>query len=177
MKKLTMSLAVAAVAIMLASLATLSQTSLAQSEPNRADAETPQAKVIAVKFHADWCGYCKAMGPVFEELQAKHDQEPVLFVEFDQTREFGKRQSAYMADAMGLDGVWAEHGGKTGFVLLIDATTKRIMKRLSHEQNLKQMGSALKDAVANASAPEAGSEHPKGEHPAGGDHPEHPDGR
>ncbi len=35
-------------------------------------------KIIAIKFHADWCGYCKAMGPVFEELQAKYDRLPVL---------------------------------------------------------------------------------------------------
>lgn len=39
-------------------------------------AETPQ--ILAVKFHADWCGYCKAMGSVFEELQAKFDTQPVL---------------------------------------------------------------------------------------------------
>lgn len=177
MTKLTMSLSAATVAIMFAVLATLTQTSFAQSGANRGDAQTPQAKVIAVKFHADWCGYCKAMGPVFEELQAKYDQEPVLYVEFDQTREFGKRQSAYMAQAIGLDTVWAEHGGKTGFVLLIDATTKKVMQRLSHEQGLKQMGAALQDAVANAEAAGAAAEHPGGEHPKKSDHPEHPDGR
>jgi len=146
-------LAIAASAIGLATLggAGLATAAVVQ-QPRATEQETvPDAKVIAVKFHADWCGYCKAMGPVFEELQAKHDQEPVLYIEFDQTREFGKRQSAYMADAMGLDEVWAEHGGKTGFVLLIDATTKRVMQRLSHEQNLKQMGAALSDAVRSAS--------------------------
>lgn len=114
-------------------------------------AEMQRPKVIAIKFHADWCGYCKAMGPVFEEMQAKYDQQPVLFIELDQTREFDRRQAAYMAHALGLDSVWDEHGGKTGFVLLIDATTKRVVQRLSHEQSLKQMGAALEQAVDSAS--------------------------
>lgn len=111
----------------------------------------PQAKVIAVKFHADWCGYCKQMGPVFQEMQAKYDREPVLFVEFDQTREFGRLQSAYLAHALGLETIWAEHGGKTGFVLLIDAQSGKVVRHLSHEQGLKVMGAALQEAVASAS--------------------------
>lgn len=104
-------------------------------------------EIIAIKFHADWCGYCKAMGPVFEELQAKYDQQPVLFVVFDQTREFNRRQSQYLADAMGLEDVWTEHGGKTGFVLLIDAETNKVIKRLGHERSLKEMGASLLDSA------------------------------
>lgn len=104
-------------------------------------------EIIAVKFHADWCGSCKAMGPVFEELQAKYDQQPVLFVVFDQTREFNRRQSQYLADALDLEDVWDEHGGKTGFVLLIDAETKKVIERLGYEQSLKEMGASLMDAA------------------------------
>jgi len=104
-------------------------------------------KIIAVKFHADWCGYCKAMGPVFEELQAKFDREPALYVTFDQTREFNRVQTQYLAQAMGLESVWTENAGSTGFVLLIDAKTKKVITKLTHEQNLKAMGAALQEAV------------------------------
>jgi len=146
---------VTAPAIGLATLggAGLLPTTGQQPEPQAAEHPNQVPEIIAVKFHADWCGYCKAMGPIFEELQAKYDQEPVLYIEFDQTREFGRKQSAYMANALGLDSMWAENGGKTGFVLLIDATTKEVLQRLSHERNLKQMGTALQDAVAAASEP------------------------
>ena len=106
--------------------------------------------IIAVKFHADWCGYCKAMGPVFEELQAKYDKQPVLYVTFDQTREFNRQQSQYLAATMGLDDAWTQHGGKTGFILLIDAASKKVVKRLNHEMTLKQIGAAMQEAVANA---------------------------
>jgi len=109
-------------------------------------------ELIAIKFHADWCGYCKAMGSVFEELQAKFDQEPVLYETFDQTREFNRTQSRYMAHAMELGSVWEDHGGKTGFVLLIDAESREVVQRLTHEQSLKQMGAALQAAVRSASA-------------------------
>lgn len=112
-------------------------------------ADTPM--IIAVKFHADWCGYCKTMGPVFEELQAKFDREPVLYVTFDQTREFNRKQAKYLAHAMDLDSVWKENGGKTGFILLIDTKTHEVVQRLSHEQTIKQMGTAIQEAVKAAS--------------------------
>tara|TARA_E500000331_G_C17267879_1_gene717890 strand:+ start:2873 stop:3037 length:165 start_codon:yes stop_codon:yes gene_type:complete len=32
-----------------------------------ADDQVPE--LIAIKFHADWCGSCKLMGSTFEELQ------------------------------------------------------------------------------------------------------------
>lgn len=132
-------------------------------------------KVIAVKLHADWCGHCKQMGAAFEEMQAKFDQEPVLYITLDQTRDFGRKQSQYLAHTLGLDGVWKEHGGKTGFILLIDPNSRQVVQTLTHEQNLKQMGAALEEAVRNASTarPATGREHP--EHPAKkADHPDHP---
>jgi len=130
-----------------------------------------EPKVIAVKFHADWCGFCKTMGPVFEEMQAKFDQEPVLYVTLDQTRDFDRKQSMYLTHAMGLDGVWEENGGKTGFVLLIDAGTRKVVQKLSHEQNLKQMGAALQEAVQKASKADAPA---KPARPGRPEHPEHP---
>jgi len=110
-----------------------------------AAADAPE--LIAVKFHADWCGSCKAMGDVFEELQEKYDTQPVLYVTLDQTREHQRTQSAYLAKALGLGGVWKEHGGSTGFILLIDAESKDVVARLTREQNLKAMGAALEQAV------------------------------
>jgi thiol-disulfide isomerase/thioredoxin len=109
--------------------------------------DTNKPAVIAVKFHADWCGSCKAMGSTFEELQAKFDTLPVLYVVLDHTREFNRKQSAYLAHTMGLDDVWAEYGGKTGFVLLIDGETKEVITKLTHQQNLKEMGTLLAEAV------------------------------
>ena len=126
-------------------------TVLAQSsQATCTDADMNAAKIIAVKFHADWCGYCKAMGPVFEELQARYDQAPALYVTFDQTREFDRRQSRYLAAALGLERVWTEYAGKTGFILLIDAQSHQVIEKLTHERSLKEMGARLFAAAKNA---------------------------
>ncbi len=108
---------------------------------------TETAKIIAIKFHADWCGFCKAMGSTFEELQAKFDTLPVLYLVLDHTREYNRKQSAYLAYALDLADVWAEYGGKTGFILLINAKTKQVVTKLTHQQSLKEMGALLVEAV------------------------------
>ena len=144
------SILIITVLVAMAGLAIAQSPRTASTQRQASSAEGP--KVIAIKFHADWCGYCKAMGPVFEEMQAKYDQQPVLYVRLDLTREAGRRQAQYMAHALGMgDDIWSEYGGKTGFVLLVDGTTGEVIEKLTHDQSLKAMGASLREAVRNAS--------------------------
>ncbi len=122
----------------------------AQSK-SQADGAVPA--IIAVKFHADWCGSCKAMGPVFEELQDKFDTQPVLYVILDHTQEFDRQQSKYLAASLGLDKIWAKYGNKTGFILLVNGKTQAVATTLTHKQNLKEMGAVLLKTINNVSSP------------------------
>lgn len=110
-----------------------------------------RAAIIALKFHADWCGSCKAMGPVFTDLANKFDTEPVLFVTLDQTTQSSRRQALFLAQALGLDKVWAEDGGKTGFILLVNAKSMEVLARLTKDQDIKAMGGELTKALATVS--------------------------
>lgn len=50
-------------------------------------------KYVLVDFYADWCGPCKMVGPVLEELDAENDQLTVVKVnvdnEFDLASKYG----------------------------------------------------------------------------------------
>jgi len=108
--------------------------------------------VVALKFHADWCGSCKAMGPVFEDLRNKLDGEPVLFVTLDLTNRSTAAQAEYHAAALGAGRHWSEYGGKTGFILLLDAQSGDVLGKLTREQDIKAMGAAIKSAVQRTEA-------------------------
>ncbi len=99
--------------------------------------------VLAVKFHADWCGICKAMGPTFIDLANKFDERPVLFVELDMTNQQATRQSGYLATELGIGDIWANNAGKTGHILLIDPASKRIVDNLTANQSFKEMVGTL----------------------------------
>ncbi|MCP4442576.1 MAG: thioredoxin family protein [Aureispira sp.] len=100
-------------------------------------------KVIAVKFHADWCGSCKAMVSTFKNLQNKHDGEDILFVELNFTNKTTGHQANLLANALGLSKTVEENKG-TGFILLVDGKNKKVLKRLTKEQSLKEMSKELR---------------------------------
>ena len=129
------------VSALLAGLALL----LTWGTPHAADAPAAPS-LVAVKFHADWCGSCKAMGSVFEDLTNKFDGSPVLFVTFDRTNMTTKHQSELLASALGLGAVYSENSG-TGFILLIDPATHKTLHKLTKDQTPKEMAKAIESKL------------------------------
>jgi len=135
-------------------LAAVAAAAIGLLAPNAAPAQSSggadSPEVLVVKFHADWCAKCKAMGPTYIDLVNKYDESDALFLTFDFTTAFDRTQSEYHAAALGLHDVWRQHGGKTGFVLVIDAESRRVLEKLGHTADLSQMGSALEQSIRAA---------------------------
>lgn len=106
-------------------------------------AEAPaKPDLLAVKFHADWCGSCKKMGTVFEDLRNKYDGKSVLFVTLDLTNSTTRSQAEFLASALGFGNVYAQNTG-TGFILLLDGESRQQVAKLTADQNIKAMGAEL----------------------------------
>jgi len=103
--------------------------------------------LVVAKFHADWCGACRAMGDVATDLANKHDGQPILFVTMDLTNATTKRQSEMRAAALGLGDLFDANQDKTGFLVVVDAKTRVEVARLTREQSLKDMSGALAKAL------------------------------
>lgn len=107
-------------------------------------AEAP--KIIAVNFYADWCPGCKALKPKLDEAMSVADGKPCLTVKLDQTDKDSK-QAQYMLAALGLGDLWKEHAGKTGYVLLVDAKTHKVVSTITYQQEIKEIKSTLMAAL------------------------------
>lgn len=125
---------------MIALLATLTMTIL----PNQAWASP---KVIAAKFHADYCGSCKAIAPAYKDAMSEHADSDVLFVVMDKTDEATSNQARLMAEALDIERIYAEQK-KTGYVLLIDAKSKEVKGKLLKTHSAKQMAAAIDGVLA-----------------------------
>ncbi len=124
----------------------ITATSLSTAQTTR-KASLSSPEVIAVKFHADWCGSCRTMGPVMTDLQNKFDGKPALFVTFNLTNQSSSHQSELHAAALGLQDLWAQNAGKTGKIYLIDADSKETVATLTKNDDFKAMGAALSGAL------------------------------
>jgi len=109
---------------------------------NKNDITPP--KLIAVKFHADWCSVCRTMGPVFEDLQNKMDGSNVLFVKLDFTNNQTRHQANLLGAELGLSNILKQNYKRTGFVLVIDANTKKVLKKLTVDDDVYSMETKIK---------------------------------
>ena len=74
----------------------------------------------------------------------------VHFVTFDFTSDATKKTAANLAGKLGIKEIYDKTAPKTGFVLIIDRATKKVVGKLSKKQSTgdwtKQLNSALKGA-------------------------------
>ncbi|MCA1574111.1 MAG: hypothetical protein LC770_06140, partial [Acidobacteria bacterium] len=91
------------------------------------DKKVESPKVLAVLFYADWCSSCKALEPNLNKVKRDFQGQSILFTRFDLTDDFTKDQSAQYAALLGLENYYQENAGKTGYVLLIDRQSKKVL--------------------------------------------------
>lgn len=96
------------------------------------------AKLLAVKFHADWCGACKAIAPDFKALPGKLEGKSVSFHQFDLTNKETKEKSSELAKELGLETIYNDNQ-KTGFILVIDTKTNQVLETLTRKDDLASM--------------------------------------
>lgn len=116
------------------------------SKPSGAHAAAEAPKVIALVFYADWCPGCKALKPKLEEAMKDAAGQPCLTVKLDQTDKDSK-QAEYLLAALGLGDLWKDNAGKTGFVLLVDAKSHKVLSTITSMQEVKEIKSTLMAAL------------------------------
>lgn len=142
-------------------------------EAEHPKAEHPKAdlaegtRVIGLLFYADWCAACKVLDPKLEAVKPEFADQPIAFTRVDLTDEDTTAKSVKHVRDLSLEKIYAEHEGRTGFVLLVDAREKRVLGRLTHDQSEGDLRQAISKALAETDR----VEHPKAEHPTAG-HPE-----
>lgn len=137
------SLTIAGAAIAQQSVSTGHARTAAQAKQSQARAP----KVMVIAFHADWCAGCRVLGPkMMDEVLPSVKGEPLLLVKLDQT-DRDSAQAEFMLAALGLGDLWAEYGGKTGFALVVDMETKKVVANLGYKQDPGAMQKSLKAAL------------------------------
>ena len=132
-------------------ISTLLGAGMASAKSKQSVDRPAQPRLIAVRYHADWCKACSTLAPDFEKLRASVQDESVLFVTLDFTDDKSKKQAEYLAAVLNLDGVWQSNGMKTGRVLLIDRAKKQVVETLLSTDSVRQMQAKLKGVLEVAS--------------------------
>jgi len=99
---------------------------------------------LVVKFHADWCGNCLAMGSSFEDLQEKFKDANIEFVKFDLTDKGTTAKADAKAKQIGISNI-LNTNRRTGFILIIDNSTKEILYKLTKNYNIDVMEDKIRE--------------------------------
>ena len=137
-------------------LALLALAMLAFTQPANAY-ELPKAKLMAVYFYADWCPNCKLLTPQLEKARAEGalDTKPILFVKLNLTDTATIRQSSMLAQALGISAFVQAQGSATGYVALLDATTKTEITRFDRATTSADILKGIEKALETATPKQA----------------------
>ncbi|MEM8495122.1 MAG: thioredoxin family protein [Planctomycetota bacterium] len=112
-----------------------------------------QAKVVAVKFHADWCGSCEVIQPAIDEARASVNSPEVAFVTLDLTDEATTADAMELAEAAGITEAYEAFAPKTGFVLLIDTQTGQAVAKMTKTHSAADLEGLITSALTGELEP------------------------
>jgi thiol-disulfide isomerase/thioredoxin len=111
-----------------------------------ARAETPAAadttRPFVIKMHANWCGTCTALEPVWEELEREFGAH-ARFVRFDVTDRAALARSQREAERLGLAEFLAEHKSQTGTISVLDGATREPVAVMQGEADVSKYRAAI----------------------------------
>ena len=107
--------------------------------------ELPKPTLLAVYFWADWCPNCKVLSPALDEARkiGELDNKPILFVKLDLSNSTTIHQSVMLAQALGIAPYVQKQGSSTGYVAILDATSKAELARFDRTQNAQAIAHAF----------------------------------
>ena len=110
------------------------------------EANTCTDKPYVVKIHADWCGTCKTLAPLWEQINASLGDRARV-VDFDVTDRAAYEKSRAEAKRLGIIDFFERYKKRTGTIAVLDCKTLEPVEVLRGESDL----SKVRDAVARAS--------------------------
>ena len=99
-------------------------------------------RLVAVRLHADWCGRCPEIGPIFTQIMNQYRNEPVQFVTLDFTNEATRQRAQTLATALRIDWL-ATRSFETGMIKLVDTDKRETLAILTARGDLPRMTDAL----------------------------------
>ncbi|VAW01990.1 hypothetical protein MNBD_ALPHA06-1891 [hydrothermal vent metagenome] len=115
--------------------------------------------VTSVMFYSNWCGACQILDPKLEKAKLGFTDRPVDFVKFNFSYAMvqGAKLQA-LAEEKNLTNIYAKNKGKTGFVLLIEPKTERVMDVITMRDSVEEITAKLERSLQRAAnSPDAKS--------------------
>ncbi len=106
--------------------------------------------IVALRMHADWCGACKQLSPMYAKLLERTTELPVLHLTFDVTDNNTRRQADYLAALLGLEQLCSDQTKQVGTIVLLDAGSKQVISTVAASGNIKSIEAAVRGALKAA---------------------------
>ena len=109
----------------------------------------PEAKLLAVEVWAEWCPNCRILDPELQRARMGDalDDLPVLFVKLDYTDKTTINQAKMLGKSLGLEEFMKANGAGTGYVALLDPTTKKEVARLTKDSKAIDITKTIKEKL------------------------------